>query len=367
MAELGFPPIYLLPTHIEPEELAALQGQIHTLTYDINEAEVVLGKISRRERAIFELRRRGIITTEIASGAQDASHSHPKRRKLEASQQEPGARSDVASDIDGQGSASTFETGPRGSVANKEPGAVDDIVQVVKLAWFTNSVSGGTVLPIDKYLVYQGFKQLAPGPNKQLPNVTDILRRARDGESGRSQQTQALRRGYASGAKHPRTLPSTKQLLFTEETTSDCDVNSSLPPIPQYLHTTYSCERPTPANPPNKGFIEELKKIRTTRALAGDKTGVRAYSTSIATLSAYPHLLTDPRGEKSTGRRHTLGTNGANRSIEASWLWPQDCRLVPRVEQYGPHSGGQRGRCRCPPCCSTSVLWSLGCGRDHRT
>jgi DNA polymerase IV len=43
---------------------------------------------------------------------------------------------------------------------------------------------------------------------------------------------------------------------------------------------------------PNDLFISELKKIKTARLLNGDEIGVRAYSTSIASLAAYPHTLT---------------------------------------------------------------------------
>ncbi|KAG5930667.1 hypothetical protein E4U42_000007 [Claviceps africana] len=49
-------------------------------------------------------------------------------------------------------------------------------------------------------------------------------------------------------------------------------------------------------NPPNRQFIEELRRIRTFRLLQGDKIGVRAYSTSIATLSAYPYTIQNPVG-----------------------------------------------------------------------
>jgi DNA polymerase IV len=45
-------------------------------------------------------------------------------------------------------------------------------------------------------------------------------------------------------------------------------------------------------NPPNDPFIDQLKKIRTARILLGDEIGVRAYSTAIASLAAYPYTLT---------------------------------------------------------------------------
>src|SRR5207247_2642231 len=88
---------------------------------------------------------------------------------------------------------------------------------------------------------------------------------------------------------------SSRPSLLTQSTTEhDIDVN--LPPIPEYLHTTYSCQRPTPVHPPNEAFIEQLTKIRTARTLTGDQIGVRAYSSAIATVAAYPYTISSAQG-----------------------------------------------------------------------
>jgi DNA polymerase IV len=76
------------------------------------------------------------------------------------------------------------------------------------------------------------------------------------------------------------------------ETTSEHERLDGLPPIPDFLHTTYSCQRPTTAHSLNDPFIFQLKEIKLSRILTGDEIGVRAYSTAIATLAAYPHKLT---------------------------------------------------------------------------
>ena len=57
----------------------------------------------------------------------------------------------------------------------------------------------------------------------------------------------------------------------------------------------YACQRTTPRNNPNEVFIDLLKKIKLARLLTNDEIGVRAYSTSIASLAAYPYKLTSPR------------------------------------------------------------------------
>ncbi|KAI0124426.1 hypothetical protein BJ170DRAFT_85364 [Xylariales sp. AK1849] len=284
MAQLDFPTIYLLPTHIEPDMLPELECQIPTLTYDINEAKIVLGKVSQRGRAIFELRRRKIVTTEVPVST-ESELSPSKRRKI--------VTSDLAPQSDNDGNSTTpCRLGPLGTTvkqAFQDPG---DMVRVVKLAWFIDSVSKGMVLPLDEYVVYQGRKEVHVTQVLPLPQAEDILRRARDDGEILPLAHQRFPHGYASGTKHPRTLVPTKRPALLKETTSEHDIDLIPPPIPEFLHTTYSCERPTHCNPPNDAFIETLKIIRTTRALTGDKTGVRAYSTSIATLAAYPHLLT---------------------------------------------------------------------------
>jgi DNA polymerase IV len=58
----------------------------------------------------------------------------------------------------------------------------------------------------------------------------------------------------------------------------------------------YACERSTPPNAPNKAFIDKLEKIKLARILTADEIGVRAYSTSIASLAA-THTLFPTHGK----------------------------------------------------------------------
>ena len=285
---LEFPVIFLLPTNLGVDELHELEEKIPTLTYDINEAEVVLGKVYRKERALFELRKLKLTTEEISAEEADEPPSPaPKRRRF----QTPGSviteDSDTASDGEfhpllSQSTQSTLKAYPT-------------IVKVVKLAWFTESLKAGMVLPIDDYTLYRGRKQqkqskpakpkeASPAPAK----AADVIRRAladpkpyvHGSRPGSSHST-------ASHGRRDHFLSQRPALLHM--TTSEHDVE--LPPIPAYLHTTYACQRPAPMHPPNEPFIEELMKIRTARTLLGDKIGVRAYSTAIAALASYPYPL----------------------------------------------------------------------------
>ena len=249
-----FPPVHLLASNLGPEELEKLEESIPTLTWNAHEAGIVVGRITRRERALFELRRLKVQTTEVKSDSERAS--------LPA----------------------------------------DAVIKVVKLGWLTDSLKQGTVLPTQPYLIYEGKKAAetaAPSASAapktistsseekrtNLPDTSSRLQRVerRTSDVALSKQTERPSHAPASRRK-----PSDRPPLL-HETTSEHDV--SLPPVPDYLHTTYSCQRPTPVDSPNATFIEQLKRIRTHRLLEGDKVGVRAYSTTIAAVAAYPFPL----------------------------------------------------------------------------
>lgn len=224
-----------------------------------------------------------------------SSSPPPKRRKISASAS-PVRRHDSSTESESDGDLASV------GGFNGHSQQSGDIVKVVKLAWFTDSVSRGAVLPVEEYLTYQGRKVPSPTQVPPVPKASDILSRAMDDaeDAPTSTTRHGSSRGYgAIRGQHLRTSTPVKRPGLTQETTSEHDIGPQLPPIPDYLRTIYSCQRPTPSDPPNDAFIEELKKIRTTRLLEGNKTGVRAYSTAIATLAAYPHLLTRAEGKLS--------------------------------------------------------------------
>ena len=283
-----FPLIYLLPTHLSPDELHELESQIPSLTYDINEASVVIGKISEKNRALFELRKRKLVTEEVFLDRLSVS-PRVKRRKISSfGDVAIDTDSDTMSDIDTQSSTQLSTTA-----------SADDLIKVVKLAWFTESLSKDVVLPMTDYLIYQGrkIKSDAATSMKPPPRPADILSRAK-ADAGGTQMDNYLRHGpfRKDRDRDGYKMAHVKPPPLLKQTTSEHDIDEYLPPIPSFLHTTYSCQRPTHVNPPNKDFIEELKRIRTTRTLTGDKIGVRAYSSSIATLAAYPYTLRSAQG-----------------------------------------------------------------------
>lgn len=353
-AGFDLPPIFLLPTHIDDGKLAQLQSQIPTLTFDIGKACIILGNIFKKERAIFELRRRNVNTTEIHLNTNTDFHPPFKQRKLSTTRFE--AECDVSNIAAGEDENPTSkgQVGRHKMDSNRSYTELHppDVIKVIQLDWFTKSVAKGQVLPTHDYLIYQGHKELQISQTQieQQLNPADILRRARaEGENVPIPQTfahgstnvfktQTSPRRSAGSSQHPRTSIPSKRPPLLLETTTEHDIDEDLPPIPEFLHTTYSCERPTPFSPPNDTFIDELKRIRTTRLLTGDKVGVRAYSSCIASLAAYPYALKSQQGMKRQ-RLCSAPTNFSCRGRKATELRPQDSSALSRMEGDRPDRG----------------------------
>lgn len=164
-------------------------------------------------------------------------------------------------------------------------------VKVVRLAWLQDSTVRGRLLDYKNYLIYEAVKKTK---KETRVTPTDLMRRAREVAAGGTQTSppqQVPYRRYRDGTHHVK-IP-----LLLPHSTTDENMVGNLPPVPEYLQTPYSCQRPTFVHPPNEVFIEKLKEIRELRAMKGDDIGVRAYSSAIASLSAYPYKLQSPMGQ----------------------------------------------------------------------
>lgn len=275
---------------MEPDAQHDLEKRIPSLTYDITEAEIVLTAVSTPQRARFEMRTRGLPTEPLAMKLKhdmDTETESPARKKRRlASEQEAETSMTESSNVrDSKGR----------------------VVYAVRPDWFVDCVDRGEFLPLEDYLVYQGLvlepEKVKIGRN-QTPEPLDHGHgqghRAYVDDtspSSQSQQFPTSPRSRVAGrgtAERPATVVHRPALL--QETTSEHDAATRLPDLPEFLTTTYSCQRPTPLHSPNEGFIEVLKKIRKIRTLLGDSVGVRAYSTAIAILAAYPFALESPAG-----------------------------------------------------------------------
>ncbi len=318
-----FPTIYLLPKGLDPEYMSELESQIPSLTYDINEAEIVLGKLSQPTRAKWELRTRNVLTEDIQPDpSPDVDHDSPtppvKGIKVSESVAHD-VESNTASDSDASMAASMVSTSSRSENLGLTDEAIGlrTIVKVVKLSWFLNCLEEDTILPLDDYLVYQGLKVSSPIMSVSVAQIraSAIWERARGEDSNnKSDSNRDSQDGHTSNSQHPRTHTRLKRPGLKPESTSEHGRALKMPPIPDFLRTTYSCQRPTRADPPNSAFIKQLKEIRTIRTLIGDKNGARAYSTAISTMAAYPFQISCVPGECSKSPERTVRSNQRYRS-----------------------------------------------------
>ncbi|KAL0263509.1 hypothetical protein SLS55_002489 [Diplodia seriata] len=292
------PPFFVLPAHLAAEDVHELEDKITEyggqITYDVCEAKLVLGKVGTKRRAVIELRSRNLHTDE-ATPASDNPDPPAKRPRTES-----------------------------GADSNEDDRALStaelhgDTIKVVKMEWLDDSSNSGKLLPLQSYLVYEG-KPICNGPSSTAsPSSVHLLHKPRLA-SGHSILERAKADAYP-GTVDSQEKPSTTRwapahsgvrrfgrhnhhtshkTALLQQTTSEYEGEpaSDVPPPPDWVArgVKYACQRPTPANSPNAGFIQQLKSIRQTRTLTGDEVGVRAYSTSIAAVAAYPHRIIHPK------------------------------------------------------------------------
>lgn len=354
----SLPPFYVLATHLsideqhEVEELLSNHGA--TLTYDICEAKIVLANVSRAQRARLELRWKGLTLENVqANDANQQEHTSnsegkrpaKRRRTLGYDQDTRTGRAVVSIDHD---SSSTSEGtdeetrndhsisgseckkgGNRSQLQDVLPPLMQTSLVVVKLEWLNAAVNldelismkpfiilNAQVSPVEKTNVSlithtssdkaNSVKETHVEPinfNTHHYDSTSIMERAKADPKPRPVFTRFRRRDRVAEAAKPDIMGktfSTSQVpqLLRQSTSEDNEFRGSdLPPMPDWVlqNKTYSCERSSPLNSPNADFIQLLKRIRLARELTLDEIGVRAYSTSIASLSAYPHRIQSSR------------------------------------------------------------------------
>jgi DNA polymerase IV len=311
----SFPAIYLLRSHFEHDlkELQRLEKQIDVV-YNINEAELILGKVKSKARAAHELRKLGLYTEDVnGNNPEDEGALSPhskKRRRLDKivvdgkevialdSETESGSDTDIRARKHPSSSKRKSSSAAKNSPTARKQAAVGSqeevsgkTINVLKLEWYIDSVKNGHLLPFENYLVYEG--RVIPKPKPQKPEVKVPVLRSGNSILARAKADSpppASRRPHKAGSRAPAS-PSSQRPHLLSQTTTDED----LPPIPEYLHTIYSCQRPTPLHGPNDAFLSQLRIIKKARTLTtGDDKNVhaRAYNAAVATIASYPYTLT---------------------------------------------------------------------------
>ncbi|KAI9780052.1 MAG: hypothetical protein M1839_007034 [Geoglossum umbratile] len=347
----NLPPIFLLSAHLTLPELHELEERISglgaPLTYDMTEAKIVIGKVETKRRAEFELRCRGLWTEDVTENitAEGSDALSKKRRRMETLR-------DITEkpiiSIDDSSTESEDESRParryyilQGHSSPPEQEGIPEAlgvstsIKVLSLGWLQDSLEAGEVLPMGRYTIYEGRPKERPEspvipiqpanstkarisssppthprvePLARDDTAKDILERAKADAKSSTKYQRSERRlfvprshararaSYGSLAGKDGMVRATKLL---RQTTSEHDesANSDLPEMPSWVRENkkYACERSTLMNSPNRAFLDQLTRIKLSRILMSDEVGVRAYSTSIASLAAYPYPLSNTK------------------------------------------------------------------------
>jgi DNA polymerase IV len=337
---------------------ATLRRHGAPFTGDGSKAKVFIGKVGTRRRAEFELRSRKFKVEEVnelkrAANPTKIEQLSSKRRKLSKSATVPivihdegstteedqlnDSETEDESSFPKRGTPATSPVEPRDDAAVAtsifEDDSADDVVWVVRVDWLYKCLATGRLVPLNEHLVFKGkvserpfppvtrqktiktvFSSPARAPSQQVAATRpqtqqEILARAKSDASTSKPRSSYQRntsdghgscrfegRSFAPSAHKPTFASQTANLL--QQTTSEYDgEDTDIPQPPDWVtkETKYSCQRFTPADGPNEDFITQLKEIRTARTLIDDQIGVRAYSTIIASIAAYPYKLSHPR------------------------------------------------------------------------
>ncbi|KAG9944156.1 DNA polymerase beta-like protein, partial [Aureobasidium melanogenum] len=331
----SLPPIFVSESHLDTCELHELEDDVveagGLLSYDLKEAQIVLTKAERKRRIQLDLRSKECHTEEVEIVKDSNSQNHVSdasdAKKQRISEVGSTGKNDkdnstnhdcnIESEIEDE--SKSVKRKRKQSPANGAPNEgyfSNPYIKVLRLQWFMDCRKQGTILPIEPYLLYQGRRVEKPNDtttpikgssfSAQFKTPQSILERARaDGETNISspvQQRSHRKLGQIGGGRVSapfQPTPHTKRAHLLHQTTSEHDLGQSgdLPEMPPWVQNEvkYACQRSTPAGSPNASFIAQLEKIKLARLLTGDEIGVRAYSTSIASLAAYPYKLSSAR------------------------------------------------------------------------
>lgn len=304
------------------------------LTTDITETNIAIGNVFKpvlAKKVVNELLKPkglcvrdvehredsaiGTVGTESGAGDSDDDHDHDGRPRKRRRLREGNAEIDIAyvdssteSEPEDENEKISSTKHHRRNISSssamesREQHAEEDAVRVVKLNWFYDSLKEERILPIAKYLVYEGVKTKLPqvtafATPTRLTRPASILARSRADTPPREQSSQSYHKHkYGHGrSSNPTSHKVGQPPKLLPESTSDHEEAENMPPLPAYLKTNYSCQRRTPLKTPNDQFLSQLQIIKKNRQLCKEKEGydpALPYAHAIASIAAYPYSLT---------------------------------------------------------------------------
>ena len=311
--------VVLLPTHLDGDQIHNLESQVQAhggvIVQDIFAAKVILTAISSPRRVRFECQVRGVDASSFDSDAHSSplpTENNPFTSKLP-----PRKRRKLATQLSSYTSASQSPELPGEcadcSVANADNARQDSgeheggSVVILKVDWLKESIKSGQLLPFRGFSLLQGDVTRATTHTPKQKAAPALVTRS-DNEASEDEVAatpeDVPRRSRSLGKPRRAAISSTSidttskkstaappHASLTRETTMTEDGrDSQLLDMPFWVteHKLYACERPTPPDSPNSGFLDQLRRIRLIRTLTLDEVGVRAYSTSIAAIAAFP-------------------------------------------------------------------------------
>ena len=336
------PIVFILPTHLTSNELhekiAKLEASGATVSHDVSKAQLILSALSSARRVRFEVQARGLKIDEVSTSPKsstaldyDIGIRSPARKRRRISDDKPGhnletmrENLDVSSEDEepekafsqlsfSRSHAAEGEMNPIATKPDQWAGLPQNHVKVVKIDWLSKSIELGEFLDLESFTLFEGRRTLkSPQTSSPVSEPRDTALSNAHENPGNSQANAA-----ASVSEHVLNISSTprkprrifdrsrakdvnpgsdhKHPALVRRTTSEEELNAmtKLPPMPQWVKekNIYSCARATPPESENEKFIELLNRIRDGRDIIGDEVGVRAYRTSIASISAYPYRI----------------------------------------------------------------------------
>ncbi|OWP02963.1 hypothetical protein B2J93_3543 [Marssonina coronariae] len=357
---LEFPSMYVMDAHLSEEERHRLEvvfGNAYSLTevklaitrsQAPRRVQMDLGKILKKINLCTEDITRTIshpnLSTEPDRDGNGEAHVARKRRKIVDFN--PAKREVVSLDSD---SASETDSGPVKDLEHEPklksqallvgvqqpaqtadlcmPVSEDNIIKVYNLNWYHESIRAKELVPVRRHLIYAGriISRPPSGNGSDERNATtamldtcDILSRARA-------DTPPPLSFNSSSSHHARTTTSSQRAHLQPESTTEDEAEREMPPLPDYLQTTYSCQRPTPRYGPNEDFLRQIRIIKKARIIDGHEKQRHTYHSVVAAIAAYPYEFKSARevsrlpccGDKIAALWYEWNSTGRIKEVEA--------------------------------------------------